>query len=54
MKKCYINPHIIVVPIRPRPIMVDTSNVGGGDDLDDDDTFAKGIYGSWEADDEDE
>lgn len=53
MKKCYINPQIIIVPIHPRPTMVDSSEVkeeeysGWGDD-------AKGFYGSWEADDEDE
>ncbi len=54
MKKCYINPQIILVPIRPRPIMQDTSNVGGGGGQDPDDEFAKGFYGSWEADDDDE
>lgn len=51
MKKCYINPQIIVVPIRPRPIMQQASGVPEGED---DGWDAKGFYGSWEADDDDE
>ena len=55
MKKCYINPQIILVPLRPRPIMVDTSRFGGGGDQPEDEEFgAKGFYGSWEFDDDDE
>lgn len=51
MKKCYTNPQIIVVPIRPRPIMQQASGIPEGEY---DGWDAKGIYGSWEADDEDE
>lgn len=53
MKKCYINPQINIIPIRPRPIMQEASKVkeeeysGWGDD-------AKGFSGSWEAEDDDE
>lgn len=54
MKKCYINPQIIVVAIRPRTIMQQVSGVPQKPIDDDDEYDAKGIYGSWEADDEDE
>ncbi|MBR0503191.1 MAG: hypothetical protein IJJ77_08105 [Paludibacteraceae bacterium] len=54
MKKCYINPQIIVVPIRPRPVMLETSDVNGGGSADPTKPFddAKGFYGSWEEDEE--
>ena len=51
MKKCYINPQIVLVPIRPRPIMLDSSEVGEGEYHG---WEAKGFYGSWEADDDED
>ena len=51
MKKCYINPQIIAYRIHIRSLMDDTSNVGEGGYQGWD---AKGFYGSWEAEDDDE
>ena len=55
MKKCYINPQIVAYRIHTRSLMEDTSKFGGGGDQPEEEEFgAKGFYGSWEFDDDDE